>query len=68
MFWGECDNSRVRTECVHAHSVDSVTDNRQVLHAATSFQDQSEERDMRRTTVLDDGPEAFGVPEAAGMF
>ena len=35
------------------------------MHTATPFEDQMEKRDMRRTTVFDDGPEQFGVPEAA---
>jgi len=37
-------------------------DNRQVMHRATPFSDQMEVRDMRRTTVFDDGPERNGVP------
>ncbi|PAV15711.1 alpha-ketoglutarate-dependent 2,4-dichlorophenoxyacetate dioxygenase [Pyrrhoderma noxium] len=36
-------------------------DNRQVMHRATPFNDQSDIRDLRRTTVYDDGPESFGV-------
>jgi len=36
-------------------------DNRQVMHRATPFSDQMEVRDMRRTTVFDDGPEKMGV-------
>ncbi|KLO16565.1 alpha-ketoglutarate-dependent 2,4-dichlorophenoxyacetate dioxygenase [Schizopora paradoxa] len=41
-------------------------DNRQTMHRATPFSDQMEVRDMRRTTVFDDGLEKNGVPEAAG--
>ncbi|EJD04872.1 alpha-ketoglutarate-dependent 2,4-dichlorophenoxyacetate dioxygenase [Fomitiporia mediterranea MF3/22] len=40
-------------------------DDRCTMHRATSFSDQSEVRDMRRTTVYDDGPYQNGVPEAA---
>jgi len=40
-------------------------DNRQTMHRATPFHDQMEVRDMRRTTVFDDGPDRNGVPEAA---
>lgn len=40
-------------------------DNRQSMHRATQFHDQMEVRDMRRTTVFDDGPYKDGVPEAA---
>jgi len=36
-----------------------------VLHRATPFSDQMEIRDMRRTTVFDDGPFAHGIPDAA---
>jgi len=36
-------------------------DNRQVMHRSTPFSDQMEVRDMRRTTVFDDGPERLGV-------
>jgi len=39
-------------------------DNRQTMHRATPFSDQMEVRDMRRTTVFDDGPDKNGVPEA----
>lgn len=35
------------------------------MHRATPFHDQMEVRDMRRTTVFDDGPYKDGVPEAA---
>lgn len=41
------------------------TDNRQSMHRGTAFHDQMEVRDMRRTTVFDDGPYKDGVPEAA---
>jgi len=40
-------------------------DNRQVMHRGTAFSDQMEVRDMRRTTIFDDGPERNGVPQAA---
>ncbi|KAH8114942.1 alpha-ketoglutarate-dependent 2,4-dichlorophenoxyacetate dioxygenase [Phellopilus nigrolimitatus] len=40
-------------------------DNRQVMHRATAYHDQTEVRDVRRTTVYDDGPERYGVPGAA---
>lgn len=36
-------------------------DNRQVMHRATSFNDQTDIRDLRRTTVYDDGPNSHGV-------
>lgn len=36
-------------------------DNRCTMHRATAFQDQCNRRDMRRTTVHDHGPGAFGV-------
>ncbi|BGP43255.1 hypothetical protein JCM10450v2_007400 [Rhodotorula kratochvilovae] len=36
-------------------------DNRASMHRATPFSDQMEVRDMRRTTVFDDGPDAHGV-------
>lgn len=35
------------------------------MHRGTVWSDQMDVRDMRRTTVFDDGPEAHGVPEAA---
>ncbi|GAA5978608.1 hypothetical protein JCM11641_002786 [Rhodosporidiobolus odoratus] len=35
-------------------------DNRASMHRATPFSDQMERRDMRRTTVFDDGPYAHG--------
>jgi len=38
-----------------------IWDNRQVMHRGTPFEDQSEVRDMRRTTVFDDGGESLGV-------
>jgi len=34
------------------------------MHRATPFSDQMEVRDMRRTTVFDDSPDANGVPNA----
>jgi alpha-ketoglutarate-dependent 2,4-dichlorophenoxyacetate dioxygenase len=42
-------------------------DNRTVMHRATPFSDQMEVRDMRRTTVLDDGIYANGVEWAVEM-
>jgi alpha-ketoglutarate-dependent 2,4-dichlorophenoxyacetate dioxygenase len=36
-------------------------DNRCTMHRATSFEDQTNRRDMRRTTVYDHGPYAFGA-------
>lgn len=36
-------------------------DNRCTMHRATAFKDQENRRDMRRTTVFDHGPSAFGV-------
>lgn len=36
-------------------------DNRCTMHRATAFKDQEKRRDMRRTTVFDHGPAAFGV-------
>ncbi|KAI5122651.1 hypothetical protein M0805_007913 [Coniferiporia weirii] len=42
-------------------------DNRATMHRATPFSDQMEVRDMRRTTVFDDGPDKDGVPEAAAQ-
>ncbi|PRQ70947.1 alpha-ketoglutarate-dependent 2,4-dichlorophenoxyacetate dioxygenase [Rhodotorula toruloides] len=36
-------------------------DNRTSMHRATPFSDQMERRDMRRTTVFDDGPYAQGA-------
>jgi len=36
-------------------------DNRASMHRATPFSDQMERRDMRRTTVFDDGPYKDGV-------
>jgi len=39
-------------------------DNRQTMHRATEFHDQMERRDMRRTTVFDDGPDRLGVSQA----
>jgi alpha-ketoglutarate-dependent 2,4-dichlorophenoxyacetate dioxygenase len=36
-------------------------DNRCTMHRATAFQDQKNRRDMRRTTIHDHGPAAFGV-------
>jgi alpha-ketoglutarate-dependent 2,4-dichlorophenoxyacetate dioxygenase len=36
-------------------------DNRCTMHRATAFEDQANRRDMRRTTVYDHGPYAFGV-------
>jgi alpha-ketoglutarate-dependent 2,4-dichlorophenoxyacetate dioxygenase len=39
-------------------------DNRTTMHTATPFDDQAEKRDMRRTTVFDDGPDAFGARRA----
>jgi len=42
-----------------------IWDNRQSMHRGTAFHDQMEVRDMRRTTVFDDGPYKDGVPEAA---
>ncbi|GAA6036182.1 hypothetical protein JCM8097_006820 [Rhodosporidiobolus ruineniae] len=41
-------------------------DNRASMHTATPFSDQMEVRDMRRTTVFDDGPDAYGVPAPLG--
>lgn len=35
-------------------------DNRCTMHRATAFEDQTNRRDMRRTTVYDHGPYAFG--------
>lgn len=34
---------------------------KQSMHRATPFSDQMEKRDMRRTTVFDDGPYAMGA-------
>jgi alpha-ketoglutarate-dependent 2,4-dichlorophenoxyacetate dioxygenase len=31
------------------------------MHRATAFKDQENRRDMRRSTVYDHGPQAFGV-------
>ncbi|GAA5918357.1 hypothetical protein JCM6882_007298 [Rhodosporidiobolus microsporus] len=42
-------------------------DNRASMHRATTFSDQMEVRDMRRTTVFDDGPDAFGVDVLVDM-
>ena len=42
-------------------------DNRTVMHRATPFSDQMEVRDMRRTTVLDDGMYPNGVEWALDM-
>jgi alpha-ketoglutarate-dependent 2,4-dichlorophenoxyacetate dioxygenase len=36
-------------------------DNRCTMHRATAFKDQANRRDMRRTTVYDHGPYAFGA-------
>lgn len=36
-------------------------DNRCTMHRATAFEDQANRRDMRRTTVYDHGPFAFGA-------
>ncbi|PSS27616.1 hypothetical protein M430DRAFT_71130, partial [Amorphotheca resinae ATCC 22711] len=36
-------------------------DNRCTMHRATAFKDQENRRDMRRSTVYDHGPQAFGV-------
>ncbi|BGP35078.1 hypothetical protein JCM10296v2_006908 [Rhodotorula toruloides] len=36
-------------------------DNRTSMHRAAPFSDQTEKRDMRRTTVFDDGPHALGA-------
>lgn len=36
-------------------------DNRCTMHRATAFKDQENRRDMRRTTVFDHGPAAFGA-------
>lgn len=36
-------------------------DNRCTMHRASGFKDQENRRDMRRTTVFDHGPGAFGV-------
>lgn len=36
-------------------------DNRCTMHRATAFKDGEDRRDMRRTTVFDHGPAAFGV-------
>ncbi|KAI9873526.1 MAG: hypothetical protein M1830_000309 [Pleopsidium flavum] len=36
-------------------------DNRCTMHRATAFEDQINRRDMRRTTVYDHGPYAFGA-------
>lgn len=36
-------------------------DNRCTMHRATAFQDQTNRRDMRRSTVYDHGPYAFGA-------
>jgi alpha-ketoglutarate-dependent 2,4-dichlorophenoxyacetate dioxygenase len=35
-------------------------DNRCTMHRATGFKDQVNRRDMRRTTVMDNGPRCFG--------
>ncbi|GAA6015520.1 hypothetical protein JCM10207_008622 [Rhodosporidiobolus poonsookiae] len=50
------------------HSVGDMVwwDNRCSMHMATPFSDQMEVRDMRRTTVFDDGPDAFGVSPPLG--
>ena len=48
------------------HLFFSLPDNRETMHTATPFSDQMEVRDMRRTTVFDDGPDRNGVPELAG--
>ncbi|CAI7632188.1 unnamed protein product [Penicillium manginii] len=36
-------------------------DNRCTMHRATAFEDQANRRDMRRTTVYDNGPYVFGA-------
>jgi len=38
-----------------------IWDNRQVMHRGTDFDDALEVRDMRRTTVFDDGPGRVGI-------
>ncbi|GJJ11829.1 hypothetical protein Clacol_006067 [Clathrus columnatus] len=42
-------------------------DNRITMHRATPFSDQMEKRDMRRTTVFDDSPTAYGVEPSTLM-
>lgn len=36
-------------------------DNRQSMHRANPYTDQMKARDVRRTTIIDDGPFAFGL-------
>jgi len=73
--WGEAESQKVIHEllahCTQPEYVLSVKweqpgdlvfwDNRMTMHTATPFEDQMEKRDMRRTTVFDDGPERLGV-------
>jgi hypothetical protein len=58
-MWGKC---LLFVGYIPATEAYVSSDNRQVMHRATPFSDQMEVRDMRRTTVFDDGPERNGVP------
>lgn len=62
---------RSSTSCPHlgaarlTRSSLSRRDNRQSMHRATTFSDQMERRDMRRTTIFDDGAHSHGVDPSA---
>jgi alpha-ketoglutarate-dependent 2,4-dichlorophenoxyacetate dioxygenase len=49
-------------QCVYAHAWRQydlvVWDNRQTMHRARRYKETSEVRDLRRTTLEDDGPSA----------
>ena len=64
VFWGELFFLPFQRRQNLTYNLDP-SDNRQSMHRATQFHDQMEVRDMRRTTVFDDGPYKDGVPEAA---
>ncbi|OCB86047.1 alpha-ketoglutarate-dependent 2,4-dichlorophenoxyacetate dioxygenase [Sanghuangporus baumii] len=64
VFWGKNNPKRIQVKTsIHVGFL-LFSDNRCTMHRATPFSDQMEVRDMRRTTVFDDGPEKNGVPEA----
>ncbi|ORY35342.1 putative alpha-ketoglutarate-dependent 2,4-dichlorophenoxyacetate dioxygenase [Naematelia encephala] len=43
-------------------------DNRQSMHRANPYTEDMTARDVRRSTVIDDGPLAWGVPDAKSLF
>lgn len=43
-------------------------DNRQSMHRASAYDENMGARDVRRSTVFDNGEEALGVPAPAGAL